>query len=172
MVDEFDILIKNATIVDGVKKAFKGSIGIKDKRISAVGEMRGDANKVFDATGLMAMPGFVDPHSHADGGLLFYPKAESAVRQGCTTVIAGQCGESPAPLDEYIRPPRDLVDEIFKENPYLYYGSTLLSLDKVNDLMNEKYGWTINYRTMGEYFKQVKLKGTSINYMPIVGHGT
>ena len=172
MVDEYDILIKNTTIVDGVKKAFKGSIGIKDKRITAIGQIRGDAKKVIDETDLMAMPGFVDPHSHADGGLLFYPKAESALMQGCTTVIAGQCGGSPAPLNEYFRPPRELVDEIFKENPYLYYAPTLLSLDVVNDLMNEKYGWTIDYRTMGEYFKCIKSKGISINYMPIVGHGT
>jgi N-acyl-D-amino-acid deacylase len=172
MVDEFNVLIKNATIVDGVNKAYRGSIGIKGERISAIGNVSGDAEKVVNATGLIAMPGFVDPHSHADGSLLFYPKAESAVMQGCTTVVAGQCGGSPAPLNEYMRPPMVLIDEIFEQSPYLYYAPTVLPIDTVNDLMKKKYGWTIDYRTMGEYFQRVEEMGISMNYVPLVGHGT
>ena len=172
MVEEFDLIIEDATIVDGITKAHNGSIGIKGDRISAVGEVSGDAKKVVDAKGLMAMPGFVDPHSHADWGFLWYPNCESAVMQGCTTVEAGNCGGSPAPLAEMIRPPRQLVDEIYELKPYLYYPPPLLPLDTVNDLMKKKYGWTIDYRTMGEYFKEIEARGISINYAPLVGHGT
>jgi N-acyl-D-aspartate/D-glutamate deacylase len=172
MINEFDILIENATIVDGINKAHKGSIGVKGERVSAVGKVSGDAKKVVDATGLTAMPGFVDPHSHADSSFLWYPNCESAVMQGCTTVLAGQCGGSPAPLREMIRPPRQLVDEIYELKPYLYYPPPLLPLDTVNKLMKEKYGWTIDYQTMEEYFKVVEDKGISINYAPLVGHGT
>jgi len=172
MVEEFDILIKNAIIVDGINKAHEGSIGIKGKRISAVGKVSGDARKVVDAKGLTAMPGFIDPHSHADSSFLWYPNCESAVMQGCTTVLAGQCGGSPAPLNEMIRPPRELVDEIYELKPYLYYQTPLLPLDTVNELMKKKYGWMIDYRTMEGYFKAVERKGISINYAPLVGHGT
>lgn len=172
MVDELNVLIKNATIVDGINKAYRGSIGVKGERISAIGDVSYDAEKVVNAAGLIAMPGFVDPHSHADGSLLFYPKAESAVMQGCTTVVAGQCGGSPAPLNEYIRPPRVLIDEVYEHSPYLYHAPTLLPLDTVNDMMKKKYGWTIDYQTMGEYLRQVEGTGISINYAPLVGHGT
>ena len=172
MVKEFDILIKNTTIVDGITKAYKGSIGIKDERVSDVGDISGDAIKVLDATGLTAMPGFVDPHSHADNGFPWYPNCESAVMQGCTTVEAGNCGGSPAPLSEYMRLPGQLVDEMYAQSPYLYYGPSLLHIDTINDLMKKKYGWTIDYRTMGEYFKHIETKGISINYSPLVGHGT
>jgi len=172
MTEEFDVLIENATIVDGVNKAYRGSIGIRGERISAVGEVSGDAKKVVDATGLTAMPGFVDPHSHADWSFPWYPNCESAVMQGCTTVLAGQCGGSPAPLGEVIRPPRILIDEIYELKPYLYYAPTLLPLETVNELLREKYGWGIDWRTMEGYFRHVEAKGISINYAPLVGHGT
>ncbi|GAH94160.1 unnamed protein product [marine sediment metagenome] len=45
MDDEFDVLIDNAIIVDGINKAHKGAIGIKGERINAVGDISGDAKK-------------------------------------------------------------------------------------------------------------------------------
>ena len=172
MIDEFDILIKNATIVDGINKAYKGSIGIKGERIVAVGEVSGDAKQTVNAKGLTATPGFIDPHSHGDWGLPWYPKAESAILQGCTTIVAGQCGGSFAPLNEFIKPPRNLVDEIFERHPYVYYGPTLLPLDEVNEMLDAKYGWSIDWRTMEGFFKHLENKGISINMSPLVGHGT
>jgi len=171
-MEEFDILIENAIIVDGINKAYRGSIGINGERISAVGEVSGDAARIIDADGLIAMPGFVDPHSHADLLFPWYPNCESAVMQGCTTVVAGQCGISPAPVGEMIRPPEVLVDEIYKMKPYLYYPPTLLPLESVNELLEEKYGWGIDWRTMGDFFRHIEEKGISINYAPLVGHGT
>src|SRR5690606_41704858 len=50
----------------------------------------------IDARGLAVSPGFVDIHSHADGSLDDDPRAESAVRQGITTIVAGQDGGSRA----------------------------------------------------------------------------
>ena len=166
------ILIKNATVVDGVGKRFKGSILVTGDRITETGQVTGDADTVIDADGLVAMPGFIDPHSHADHGLAFYPCCESAVMQGCTTVAAGQCGGSPAPLNEYMRPVGELKDEIFESRPYLYHGPFLLRVEEVNTLMKEKYGWTIDYRTMGEYFDHIQSQGIAVNYVPLLGHGT
>ena len=169
---EYDALIINATIVDGLNKAHTGGVAIKGTRIIQTGDPQGDAATVIDAQGLTAVPGFVDPHSHADWGLPWYPNCESAVLQGCTTVVAGQCGGSPAPINQYIRPPGVLFDEVYRRNPYLYQGPSLLKIDDVNALMEEKYGWTIGYRTMAEYFDHVLTKGISINYVPLIGHGT
>jgi N-acyl-D-amino-acid deacylase len=98
MTEEFDIIIKNATIVDGVHDAFRGSIGIAGERINKIGDFSGDAVRLIDATGFIAMPGFVDSHSHADNNFPWYPDCQSAIMQGCTTVVAGQCGGSPGPI--------------------------------------------------------------------------
>jgi N-acyl-D-amino-acid deacylase len=172
MTEDFDILIRDAWVVDGENHSFKGSIGIRGGRIAAVGEVMGSTERVIDASSLTAVPGFVDSHSHADWGLPWYPNCESAVMQGCTTVIAGQCGGSPAPLREYVRPPRELVDEVYERRPYLYHAEPLLTLEEVNEMMGEKYGWTIDWRTIAEFFSFVEGRGISINYAPLVGHGT
>jgi len=46
----------------------------------------------------MVAPGFIDAHSHADGGLLTDPDAETQIRQGITTSVVGQDGGSHFPL--------------------------------------------------------------------------
>jgi N-acyl-D-aspartate/D-glutamate deacylase len=109
---EYDVLIKDATIVEGAKKkkAYKGSIGVKDDKITAVGDVKGDAKNTVEAKGLTAVPGFIDAHSHADWTLLWFPQCESYVMQGVTTFVGGQCGGSPGPLGEVIRLPRPLTE--------------------------------------------------------------
>ncbi len=54
----------------------------------------------MDATGRIVTPGFIDAHSHSDWTLLSNPTAESAVRQGVTTEIVGNCGVSLAPVTD------------------------------------------------------------------------
>ena len=53
------------------------------------------------ADGLVIAPGFIDAHSHADGGLKEDPLAETQIRQGITTAIVGQDGGSNVPLSEW-----------------------------------------------------------------------
>ena len=98
-MSEYDVLIKNATIVDGTgKKPYKGSIGILGDKVADVGDVKGDYKKSIDAKGLTAVPGFIDSHTHAESSLLFFPKCESFVHQGVTTFVGGQCSMSPAPI--------------------------------------------------------------------------
>lgn len=56
---------------------------------------------MISARGLIVAPGFIDTHSHVDGGLLGTPDAQSAIRQGITTAIIGQDGGSHLPLSGY-----------------------------------------------------------------------
>lgn len=101
MPEQFDVLIVDANIVDGTGRvAFKGSIGIRGERITAIGDLKGDAARKIDAEGLVACPGFIDPHSHGDTEILQYPLAENLVMQGITTILGGQCGHSAAPTKE------------------------------------------------------------------------
>src|SRR6476661_6497706 len=47
--------------------------------------------------GPIVAPGFVDIHAHSDFTILSDPRAQSAVRQGITTQVNGNCGMSPVP---------------------------------------------------------------------------
>ncbi len=174
LMAEFDVLIDNATIVEGTgRKAYKGSIGVKGDKVAAIGDVKGDARKVVDAKGLTALPGFVDAHSHADWTLLWFPKCESYVMQGVTTFVGGQCGGSPAPLGEHIRVPWLLTDHLPELDPYKFYPKVpYYPLEQVNEWMKEKFGWTLDWETMDGFFKKVDNVGFSMNYVPLVGHGS
>jgi N-acyl-D-amino-acid deacylase len=52
-----------------------------------------------DVTGLAVAPGFIDLHTHCDFTLPHYPRADSMVRQGVTTIVTGNCGSTPFPID-------------------------------------------------------------------------
>jgi len=93
---DFDILILNGTIVDGSgKPGFRGDIGISGDKIVEIGDLAGKtAPRIIDAEQLVVSPGFIDMHTHCDGGL---GEAESCVNlnyliQGTTTVVTGNCG--------------------------------------------------------------------------------
>ena len=92
-----DLKIVNGTIIDGTgDPAYEGDIGVKEGRIVLPAE--GEARQVIDASGKYVCPGFVDAHSHGDGILGSDFGALCKVSQGITTEVAGQCGESMAPV--------------------------------------------------------------------------
>jgi len=96
----FDRLIRNATVVDGTgAPARVASVGIRDGRIVAVdAPADAEAAEVLDAEGLVLCPGFVDPHTHYDAQILWDPLASPSNLHGVTTIIAGNCGFTLAPL--------------------------------------------------------------------------
>ncbi|SDR69555.1 N-acyl-D-amino-acid deacylase [Friedmanniella luteola] len=57
------------------------------------------AGTVVDCTGRLVLPGLVDAHSHADAAVFEPEVALALLRQGVTTVVAGQDGVSFAPGD-------------------------------------------------------------------------
>jgi predicted amidohydrolase YtcJ len=80
----FDILIKNARIVDGNgSPSFEGSVGIKGEKIAAVGDLsESQAVVVIDAKSLAVSPGFIDIHAHSEFTLLADRRGEGKVMQG------------------------------------------------------------------------------------------
>lgn len=98
----YDIAVLNGTIVAGDGNPwFKADIGIKNERIAYIGKLfPADAKQVIDAAGLYITPGFIDIHTHADRGITRIPTADNYLLQGVTTVVGGNCGGHPYPLEE------------------------------------------------------------------------
>jgi N-acyl-D-amino-acid deacylase len=131
---------------------FFGDVAIKDSKIEHIGIIdRGLARQVIDAKGLVVAPGFVDIHSHADFVLPLdeHPKIlEPLVRQGVTTVVTGNCGYSPAPINQQT----------------LGLLKTYTSFLQAAEL-----GW--EWLDMKGYMELIEKKGVAYNVAPLVSHG-
>lgn len=90
---KFDTLIQNARVFNNGEPPVTEDIGIKDGRIAARGHrLPADAAKeVIDATGLWAMPGLFDIHTHYDLEVEVAPGLPESTRHGTTTVVISNC---------------------------------------------------------------------------------
>src|SRR4051812_1004531 len=150
-----DYLIKGATVVDGTGSApYVGNVGVKDGRIVSVGaDGAEDAAEVFDATGLVVTPGFIDNHTHYDAQLFWDPMVTPSNVHGVTTVLGGNCGFTLAPLKpqdaDYIRRMMQKVE-----------GMPLEALES-----GVPWGW----ETFGEYLDKVESAKLAVNAGFLVG---
>lgn len=95
----YDVIITNGLIVDGTgAPAYQGDLAIADGKIAALGEIDGEAARTIDARGQAVAPGFIDAHTHYDAQLLWDPAADPCTAHGITTILAGNCGYTLAPV--------------------------------------------------------------------------
>ena len=101
---DFDLVIRNARIIDGTGNPwFLGDVAVKAGRIAAVGSIPASAStdRTIDARRRVLAPGFIDVHTHVEGGIDRNPRADNFLRDGVTTVITGNCGGSELDLPNW-----------------------------------------------------------------------
>ena len=149
LVQEFDLVVRNGTILDGTGgPEWRADLGLVGDTITAIGSIDpGRGSRVLDASGLHVSPGFIDIHSHSDGTIFAYPTAESRAHQGITTEVTGQCGFSAAPLEG-------------------------VDVDKRRSDLEEETGATVGWTTVASYFDTLEQIGISVNQAFLLGHGT
>lgn len=146
----YDLVIKNGKVLDGTGNTwYMADIGVNGDTIKAIGKIKGKAENTVDAKGHIVAPGFIDIHSHSDFPILIDPMAQSKIRQGVTTEVIGQCGNSASPMNEAV-----------KQYRIKYQSSRVPE--------GFQYDWT----NMDSYLKRLEKQGTALNIAPVVGHGT
>ncbi|KKD03359.1 aminoacylase [Streptomyces sp. WM6386] len=153
----FDHVIKGATVVDGTgAPGYIADVGIRDGRIAAIGQITEASRSTEDATGLILAPGFVDPHTHYDAQLFWDPYATPSLNHGVTTVAAGNCGFTLAPL----HPDRPEDADYTRRMMSRVEGMSLVALE-------EGAPWT--WSSFGEYLDALEGR-IAVNAGFMVGH--
>ena len=94
----FDTKITGGLIFDGSgSEPYRANLGIKNGRITEIGDCDGDARHVIDAKDCIVTPGFVDLHTHYDGQISWDEEMKPSVNHGVTTAVMGNCGVGFAP---------------------------------------------------------------------------
>jgi N-acyl-D-amino-acid deacylase len=150
-----DIVIRGGSLIDGTgAPARAADVAVLDGRIVGVGEgLRGD--RELDAAGMVVAPGFIDIHTHYDAQVFWDPWLTPSSFHGVTSVVAGNCGFTIAPVR------RDMV-------PLL--ARTLQHVEDMSfDTLSVGVPWD-EFETFPQYLDAVERRGTALNYGCYVGH--
>ncbi len=155
----FDLIVSGGLLIDGTgAPARHADVGVVGDRIVAVGDLSavdggaiaafgaGDVSARIDARGMVVAPGFVDVHAHSDASVLVDGALASHLRQGYTTQLSGNCGDTLAPLGDRSR-------------------------GRIEHLI-EPFGLRTRWTTFGQYLDAVEVMALGPNVAFLVGHGT
>ena len=141
-----DLVIRGGQVVDGTGAGpVAADVAIVGGAIAEIGRIDAPGARTLDAVGCLVTPGFIDIHSHSDFTLLVDPRAVSAVKQGVTLEVIGNCGFGCAPIDD----PALAMDNI--------YGAT----DAV----------PLTWRSIAGYFDTLQAARPAINVLTLVPNG-
>ena len=150
----YDIVIRGGRLVDGTgAPPARRDVAIEDGRIAAIGDsLRG--REEIDASDRLVTPGFVDIHTHYDPQVLWDAELTPSSWHGVTSVVAGNCGYSLAPVRPETR------------------GTLLRTLDKVEDMRLETLEAGVEWRfeSYGDYLDAIAARGVAIHFGGFVGH--
>jgi N-acyl-D-aspartate/D-glutamate deacylase len=133
------LLIRGASVLDGSgSPPGIADVAVERDRISAVTDRDvGGAERTVEADGLVLAPGFIDTHGHSDLSPFVEPWMDSAIRQGITTVVVGNCGSSAWP-DAGLEDAAQLVGVTASDLPVRWssYAGYLDAIDEARPACN------------------------------------
>lgn len=138
--------MRGGTILDGGGgEPFRADVVVSGARIAEIGDVPPTEARELDATGLLVAPGFIDVHSHSDYTLLVDPRAVSAVHQGVTLEVIGNCGHGCFPVR----------DAALARNAIYGYDDAV----------------PLTWSGAGEYFDALERAGPAVNVLSLVPNG-
>jgi N-acyl-D-aspartate/D-glutamate deacylase len=141
-----DLVIRNGTVIDGTGASpVRADVAVHDGRVCEVGDVETNGLTDIDASGLTVAPGFIDIHSHSDYTLLVDPRAVSAIHQGVTLEVIGNCGYGCFPIGD---------DRLARKNIYGFNGQVPLS-------------WS----SAADYMDRLRAAGPAVNVLTLVPNG-
>jgi N-acyl-D-aspartate/D-glutamate deacylase len=150
-----DLVIRGGTVVDGTGSPGRHvDVAVRDGRIVDISHSLSGAREL-DASGLVVAPGFVDIHTHYDAQVFWDPWLTPSAHHGVTTVVAGNCGFSIAPV---------------RHDGVALLARTLQHVEDMSfDTLATGVPWD-EFETFPQYLDAVEQRGVSLNYGCYVGH--
>jgi N-acyl-D-aspartate/D-glutamate deacylase len=150
-----DVVIKGGTVVDGTgAPGRKADVAVTGGVVTEVGPDL-DGKRTLDASGQIVSPGFVDIHTHYDAQVFWDPALTPSCWHGVTSVVAGNCGFSIAP--------------VHPEHRELLVRTLQHVEDMAPDTLFEGVPWD-DFETFPQYLDAIDKRGTLLNYACYVGH--
>src|ERR671921_106242 len=81
---DYDLLVRNARVIDGTGNAwYRADVAVKEGRIAAIGRLgSASAARTIDAAERVLAPGFIDVHTHVEGGIDRNPRGDNFLLDG------------------------------------------------------------------------------------------
>ncbi|MDQ1382812.1 MAG: hypothetical protein QOG65_191, partial [Actinomycetota bacterium] len=150
-----DVVIRGGTVVDGTGAAGRvADVAITDGVIAEIGTGL-TGRRELDASGQMVTPGFVDIHTHYDAQVFWDPALSPSCWHGVTSVVAGNCGFSIAPVR--------------REDRALLVRTLQHVEDMSPDTLFAGVPWD-EFETFPQYLDAIEARGTLLNFACYVGH--
>ena len=149
------VVICGGTVVDGTgTPGMAADVAVEGDRIAEIGHnLKGDRR--IDAGGCVVAPGFVDVHTHYDAQVFWDPGLTPSCFHGVTTVVAGNCGFSLAPV---------------KAEDRDFLARTMEKVEDMDpDCLASGVEWTA-FESFPDYLEAVRGHGVGLNYSAYIGH--
>ena len=129
-------------------------MAVTDGKITEIGPGL-SGRRALNAAGQVVAPGFIDIHTHYDAQVFWDPALTPSSFHGVTTVVAGNCGFSIAPI---------------RSDGVALLAHTLQHVEDMSfDTLAAGVPWD-EFETFPQYLSAVSARGVALNFACYVGH--